>query len=66
MPINTSTGQWWSHEEMASIRARIRGQKLGPPTGPIDAQVIRQRVFRTLFAKHVTEPATEDGGGTRP
>jgi len=54
-------GRWWSHEEVASIRDRIRRQRLAPPTGPIDAQAIRQRVFRILFAKPATEPTTEKG-----
>ncbi|HEV3265007.1 MAG TPA: hypothetical protein VG014_05760 [Acidimicrobiales bacterium] len=39
-----------SHEELASIRDRIRRQRLAPPTAPVDVQAIRQRVFKILFA----------------
>jgi hypothetical protein len=49
MPTDTPTGRWWSHEEVARIRATIKGMRLGPPTAPVDAQVIRQRVFHVLF-----------------
>jgi hypothetical protein len=39
----------WSKEELASIRSRIKRQRLGPPTEPVDVQAIRQTVFRILF-----------------
>jgi hypothetical protein len=51
MPTDTPTGRWWSHEEIASIRDRIRRCDLSPPTGPIDVNAIRRDVWRILVGK---------------
>jgi hypothetical protein len=39
----------WTHEEVASLRARAATVKPGVPTEPVDMLAIRRAVFRLLF-----------------